>query len=131
MAYATVEDVQARMSRTLTPEEEATCSTLLDDAAVIIDTFNSEAKADAKKVVSCRMVIRSLGDGETTGFPMGASQGSMSGLSYSQSWTLGSGGALCSDDGAEQNMLFTREFHFYIFVVYFQLCFHKTLPNVA
>ena len=94
MAYATVEDVQARMSRTLTPEEEATCSTLLDDAAVIIDTFNSEAKADAKKVVSCRMVIRSLGDGETTGFPMGASQGSMSGLSYSQSWTLGSGGGV-------------------------------------
>lgn len=94
MAYATVEDVQARMSRTLTPEEETTCSTLLDDAAVIIDTFNSEAKADAKKVVSCRMVIRSLGDGETTGFPMGASQGSMSGLSYSQSWTLGSGGGV-------------------------------------
>jgi hypothetical protein len=94
MAYATVEDVQARMSRTLTPEEETTCSTLLDDAAVIIDTFNSEAGADAKKVVSCRMVIRSLGDGETTGFPMGASQGSMSGLSYSQSWTLGSGGGV-------------------------------------
>lgn len=94
MAYATVEDVQARMSRTLTPEEETTCSTLLDDAAVIIDTFNSEAKADAKKVVSCRMVVRSLGDGETTGFPMGASQGSMSGLSYSQSWTLGSGGGV-------------------------------------
>ena len=94
MAYATVEDVQARMSRTLTPGEEATCSTLLDDAAVIIDTFNSEAKADAKKVVSCRMVVRSLGDGETTGFPMGASQGSMSGLSYSQSWTLGSGGGV-------------------------------------
>jgi hypothetical protein len=40
------------------------------------------------------MVIRSLGDGETTGFPMGASQGSMSGLSYSQSWTLGSGGGV-------------------------------------
>ncbi len=94
MAYATVEDVQARMSRTLTPEEETTCSTLLDDAAVIIDTFHSEAKADAKKVVSFRMVIRSLGDGETTGFPMGASQGSMSGLSYSQSWTLGSGGGV-------------------------------------
>ena len=94
MAYATVEDVQARMSRTLTPGEEATCSTLLDDAAVIIDTFNSEAKADAKKVVSCRMVVRSLGDGETTGFPMGASQGSMSGLSYSQSWTLGNGGGV-------------------------------------
>ena len=94
MAYATVEDVQARMSRTLTPEEEATCSTLLDDAAVIIDTFNSEAKADAKKVVSCRMVIRSLGDGEATGFPTGTSQGSMSGLSYSQSFTLGSGGGV-------------------------------------
>ena len=34
------------------------------------------------------------GDGETSGFPMGASQGSMSGLSYAQSWTIGSGGGV-------------------------------------
>ena len=92
MAYATVADVQARMVRDLSEDEQAVCTNLLDDAAVIIDTFNSSASADAKKVVSVRMVIRSLGDGEMTGIPMGATQGSMSGLSYSQSWTIGSGG---------------------------------------
>lgn len=94
MAYATVADVQARMVRTLSEDEEAVCTNLLDDAAVIIDAFNSSASVDAKKVVSVRMVIRSIGDGETTGIPMGATQGSMSGLSYSQSWTIGSGGGV-------------------------------------
>ena len=91
MAYATVADVQARMVRTLSEGEEAVCTNLLDDAAVIIDAFNSSASADAKKVVSVRMVIRSIGDGETTGIPMGATQGSMSGLGYAQSWTISGG----------------------------------------
>lgn len=94
MAYATVQDVQARMTRTLSDSEQAICANLLDDAAIIIDTFNSSANADNKKVVSVRMVIRALGDGETNGVPMGATQGSMSGLSYSQSWTMGSGGGV-------------------------------------
>ena len=93
MAYATVEDVQARMERTLSENEQAVCSTYLDDAAVIIDAFNKAASDDAKKIVSCRLVMRSLGDGESTGIPMGATQGSMSGLGYSQSWTLSSGAA--------------------------------------
>lgn len=92
-AYATVADVQARMSRTMSSAEQTMCATMLDDAAVIIDTYNVNASADAKKVVSCRMVIRALGDGTDSGVPMGASQGSMSGLGYSQSWTMGSGGA--------------------------------------
>ena len=91
MAYATYEDVQARMSRTLSEDEQAICTTLLDDSAVIIDTFNVLASVDAKRVVSCRMVIRSLGDGETAGVPIGANQGSMSGLGFSQSWTISSG----------------------------------------
>lgn len=94
MAYATVQDVQARMTRTLSDSEQSICSNLLDDAAVIIDTFNSSAIADNKKICSIRMVIRALGDGETSGVPMGATQGSMSGLSYSQSWTIGSGGGV-------------------------------------
>ena len=38
------------------------------------------------------MVIRALGDGDGTGVPMGATQGSMSAMGYSQSWTM-SGGA--------------------------------------
>lgn len=92
MAYATVEDVEKRITRTLTETEETVCGTLLDDSAVIIDAFNSSASADAKLVVSCRMVIRALGDGEPTGVPIGASQGSMAAMGYSQSWTMGTGG---------------------------------------
>lgn len=91
MAYATVEDVQARMSRQMSESEQAICSTMLDDAAVIIDAFNVSATADAKKIVSCRMVIRQMGDGNDAGVPIGATQGSMSGLGYSQSWTLSNG----------------------------------------
>ncbi len=91
MAYATVEDVQDRMSRTLTEEEQSICLNLLDDAGVIIDAVNSSASSDIKKIVSCRMVIRALGDGESGGVPVGATQGSMSGLGYSQSWTVSNG----------------------------------------
>ena len=94
MAYATVQDVQDRLTRTLSVDEQAVCTNLLDDAAVIIDAYNSEATADAKKVVSVRMVSRALGDGETSGIPMGATQGSMSGLGYAQSWTVSSGGGV-------------------------------------
>ena len=91
MAYATVEDVQARMSRQMSESEQAICSTMLDDAAVIIDLFNEAAASDKKLIVSCRMVIRQLGDGSDSGVPIGATQGSMSGLGYSQSWTLSNG----------------------------------------
>lgn len=92
--YATVADIQARMTRDLTEDEEAVCAVLLEDAAVMIDNYNANASADAKKIVSCRMVIRSLGDGEMSGIPMGATQASQSGLGYSQSFTMGSGGAV-------------------------------------
>lgn len=93
MAYATVSDVQARMTRQMTASEEAVCTTFLDDAAIIIDAYNSEASADAKKTVSCRMAIRAMGDGGDQGVPIGATQGSMSALGYSQSWTIGASGA--------------------------------------
>ena len=91
-AYATVQDVQKRMTRTMSTDEQTLCGTLLDDAAVIIDTYNVNATDDAKKIVSCRMVIRAMGDGEDSGVPLGATQGSQSALGYSQSWTIGSGG---------------------------------------
>lgn len=91
MAYATVQDVQDRMNRTLSEDEQSICSNLLDDAAVIIDSVNANASAEVKKIVSCRMVIRALGDGESGGVPVGATQGSMSGLGYSQSWTVTNG----------------------------------------
>lgn len=93
-AYATVSDVQARMTRDLSTDEQTVCATLLDDVAVMIDGYNSNASDDAKKIVSCRVVIRALGDGESNGIPTGTTQGSMSGLGYSQSFTMGSGGAV-------------------------------------
>jgi hypothetical protein len=91
MAYATVQDVQDGMTRTLTEAEQSVCLTLLDDAAVIIDAYNAEASADAKEVVSCRMVRRAIGDGGY--IPMGATQASQSGLGYSESFTFGNGSA--------------------------------------
>lgn len=93
MAYATISEVQERMTRALTADEQSVCSALLEDAAVIIDAYNSEASEQAKTIVSCRMVIRAIGDGTDAGIPMGATQGSMSALGYSQSWTIGSGTA--------------------------------------
>ena len=93
MAYATIEDIEGRIVPDLDATQETICTNLLDDAAVIIDAFNAYAAADAKKVVSCNMVIRAMGDFDS-GIPVGASQGSMSGLGYSQSFTIGSSGSV-------------------------------------
>lgn len=91
-AYATVQDVQARMTETMSSSEQTLCGTLLDDAAVMIDTVAKDASADAKKIVSCRMVIRAMASDD--GVPLGATQGSMAAGGYSQSWTVGSGGTV-------------------------------------
>ena len=93
MAYATVAEVQARMLRTLSTDEQAVAATLLDDAAILIDAMHSTATDETKGVVSCRMVVRALGDGQDAGVPLGATQGSVSALGYAQSWTIGSGGS--------------------------------------
>lgn len=93
MAYAKVSDVKNRMARSLSAKEETIATNLLDDVAILIDAFNANASADAKKVVSCNAVIRALGNGDTD-IPIGATQGSMSALGYSQSWTVGSGGSV-------------------------------------
>lgn len=94
MAYATVEDVE-RGFRTLDEDEQTKCEALLDEADILIDAVASSAAADAKKVVECRIVRRALGDGtpSASAFPMGSTQGTMSALGYSQSWTLSNGAA--------------------------------------
>lgn len=92
MAYATADDVQSRMLRDLSIDEKTVCEALLNDAAILIDSFAPYAEEDRKTVVSCRMVMRALGDGADTGVPIGATQGSQSALGYTQSWTI-SGGA--------------------------------------
>lgn len=89
MAYATSAEVAAGF-RPLSADETNVCNQLLEEAAVIIDAYNSNAEEDAKRVVSCRMVRRALGN-DATSVPMGSSQGSISALGYSQSWTMAGG----------------------------------------
>jgi hypothetical protein len=89
---ATVSDVQARMLRTLNADEKALAAQLLGDACVMIRAAAPNADAQAAKVVACRMVIRALGDGETGGYPVGATQGSRSALGYTESFTISGGG---------------------------------------
>lgn len=90
MAYATADQV-ALGFRELTEDEIKVCNELLDEAAVIIDAFTVSADDLTKQVVSCRMVRRCLTDTGLSGMPLGATQGSISALGYSQSWTVGSG----------------------------------------
>ncbi len=88
--YASVEDLQKRCKRNLSEAELSMCETLLEDAGVIIDSYKSSAYADAKKLVTCSMILRVLGDGETQ-FPIGATQGTVSALGYSQTFSMGTG----------------------------------------
>ena len=93
MGYAIVEEVEVGF-RTLTQEERERTAALLEEAALVIDAYGKDADPDVKRLVSCRMVRRLLGDGtggETPLYPMGATQGSATALGYTQSWTMGSG----------------------------------------
>lgn len=92
LTYATAYDVEEGF-RALTPEEQTRAEALLQEAAIIINAYNQSASTDVKRLVSCRMVRRQLGagDGGDIQFPMGSTQGSMSAMGYSQSWTMGSG----------------------------------------
>lgn len=93
MAYATIEDVTAGMMRDVSEDETKVLTQLLDEVAVLIDAYNSKASVDAKNLVSVRVVRRQIGDGESSGVPIGATQGTVSALGYSQTWTLSSGSA--------------------------------------
>ena len=91
-AYAQVSDIEKRLGRTFDTTETNICDSLLDEAGAIIDSYNSSASLDAKKTVSIRVVSRAIGS-DDVGVPIGATQGSMSALGYSQSWTQGTGGS--------------------------------------
>lgn len=95
MAYATYEDVQIRLGKTFSETEQATCGSLLDRAALMIDSYSAAADKsdDAKQEVSVNMVSRVMADSASE-IPIGASQGSMSGLGYAQSWTISGGGSV-------------------------------------
>ena len=95
MAYATYEDVQTRLGRTFCETEQTTCTSLLNRAALMIDSYSAAADKsdDIKKEVSVNTVSRVMANSEMD-IPVGASQGSMSGIGYAQSWTISSGGSV-------------------------------------
>ena len=85
--YASVEDVEKRCRRSLSESEKTTCEILLEDACILVDSYNKNAPDNRKKVVCCNVVIRALGNGQED-IPIGTTQGSMSALGYTQSWTF-------------------------------------------
>ena len=92
MAYATYSDVQTRLGVTFLSQEQGICTSLLGRAALMIDSYkvSENVSTDAKKEVSVNMVARVM-NSSTADVPIGATQGSMSGLGYSQSWTISNG----------------------------------------
>lgn len=92
MRYAEVTDVEAGF-RALSDDEQSRCTALLEEAAIIIDACAPAAADSAKRLVSCRMVRRQLGAEADSAaqFPLGSTQGTMSAMGYSQSWTIGTG----------------------------------------
>lgn len=90
MAYATVADLEARW-RDLSPEEEAVAATLLDDAAMLLDSMVEVDEWDVARkrllcTVSCSMVKRAMASSTNDAF--GVTQGSISADVYSQSLTF-------------------------------------------
>ena len=92
MAYADIEDEKKRSKRII-DNEDGICEALLEDAAIIIDAYKKSASNEAKKLVSCNMVLRAIGDGDTDQVPIGSTQGTVSALGYSQTWSMSSGSA--------------------------------------
>lgn len=95
MGYAIVEEVEVGF-RTLTRRNGSGRRPCWRKLPWLIDAYGKDADPDVKRLVSCRMVRRLLGDGtggETPLYPMGATQGSATALGYTQSWTMGSSGS--------------------------------------
>lgn len=91
MAYATVEDVQARRLEELSDAEADLASVLLDDAAVLIDSVatidpEDEQALERAKTVSCNMVNRALM--ASTSDALGVSNASYTMGPFSQSATF-------------------------------------------
>ena len=83
--YATIDDVKNGF-RDLSETEISKATALISEAGVIIDAYNVDASADVKKVVTCRMIRRAVGegDGANASLPIGATQASIGALGYSQ-----------------------------------------------
>lgn len=89
MAFATVDDLEARW-RPLSTAEQDRAEVLLDDAAVYLSALvdidpNDQQQEDALRSVSCSMVQRVMGADIDA---YGVSQASMTAGSYTQSMTF-------------------------------------------
>ena len=81
MAFATYEDIEARW-RPLTADEQDRATELLDDAAVVLSRLvtvdvSDMSQADALKLVSCNMVIRSMVAASSSAFGVDELQATM------------------------------------------------------
>lgn len=90
MRYATIEQVKIGF-KNFTADQEKLCEALIDEAGIIIDSVAKTTTEDKKRLVTCRMVRRAIGNSNEDYIPMGATQGSIAALGYSQSWTMGNG----------------------------------------
>lgn len=90
MFYVTVDDFRG-FYRGFTEVDENTLSDMLREASTIVYATGTKADEDVITAVVCRMVKRALN--VTDGVPIGSTQGSMSALGYTQSWTLDSNGS--------------------------------------
>lgn len=75
----------------LSSDEVSVATALADSAAVYIDAYNKNASEDAKREVTINMVVRAAGSNDGSNIPIGATQGSVGAMGYTQSWTFGSG----------------------------------------
>ena len=89
MAYADVSDIEVRLERTLTEDEEANVEALLDGASAVLDKLvkidNSTEQAALLNLVCTNMVARMVGPGAEF---FGASQQSITAGPYTQQMTF-------------------------------------------
>lgn len=87
--FTSVEQVEAGF-RILSSDERAKCEALIQEASIMVETAAPAAGDAVKGLAVCRMVRRAIGSGAQEA-PMGSTQGSVSALGYSQSWTFSNG----------------------------------------
>lgn len=93
MVYAGIEDLEERTLGEIEEGHKSYLMAKLADAGALIDAVAPKASEETKKIVSCNMVLRLIGTEEAQMVPMGTTQGTVSALGYSQTWTIGGGGS--------------------------------------
>lgn len=87
MAYAEVSDLEARLGRELTTDEQARAEVLLGDASAMLDALMGDAaaeKQDLLRMVNCNMVIRVMGIDSAESY--GVDSMSITAGPYAQTW---------------------------------------------